>query len=176
MISKALTLLCVCALALTACNKKKTNKTSDDTSNAAKSMTPAKGDTMGSDAKGDAMGGDAMGGDAMRAAAMSQIDAKATALQVLKMQAMLTELMVAALPDCDKSAAVANALLDKPKWTKLAATIKANSAAVRAAQKAVLTADRTKGAFMRGRIQVMVKCKSNPRHKAFAKRLSAMWE
>jgi len=172
MISKILTLLCVCALALTACNKKETKKASDDTSKAAKSMAPAKGDAMG----GDAMGGDAMGGDAMRAAAMGQFDAKATALQVLKMQAMLTELMVAALPDCDKSAAVANSLLDKPKWSKLAATIKANSAAVRAAQKAVLTADRTKGGFMRGRIKVMVKCKGNPRHIAFAKRLTAMWQ
>ncbi len=167
MLSKVFVLLCVCGLALTACKKKAAEKSSANEGQAAMSM-----DAM----KGDAMKGDAMKGDAMRIAPMGQFDAKAVALQVLEMQAVLTELMVSALPDCDKAAQVANSLLDYPKWKKVAALVKANTAAVRAAQSKLIKTDRSKSAFMQGRIKVMVKCKGNKKHIAFGKRLGAMWK
>jgi hypothetical protein len=167
MLSKVLVLSCVCALALTACKKKEANKSSEDTGMATAAMDPAKDDGMRIDAMKD---------DAMRAAPMGQFDAKAGAEQVLQMQADLTKVMVAAMPDCDKVAAAAMALLDEPKWKKVVEMVKANKDAVRAAQSTLIKTDRSKSAFMRGRMQVMIKCKANKKHAALAKRLGAMWK
>jgi hypothetical protein len=162
MLSKVLVLSCVCALALMACTKKDAKKSSDDTGMATAAMNPAPDDGMKD--------------DAMRPGPAGQFDAKAAAEQVLQMQAILTKVMVAALPDCDKAAASAMALLDEPKWKKVAERVKANKDAVKTAQSVLIKTDRSKSAFMRGRIKVMIKCKGNPKHAAIAKRLGAMWK
>jgi hypothetical protein len=155
----------VCALGLVACSKKDDKKKADDKPAAA----------MGAK-QGDAMQGDAMKSDAMKAAPKGKADAKLLAEKLLKLQAALTDVMVKALPDCDKAAKVAMELLDKPENKNLAAAVKRNAAAVKTAQSALLKADKSKGAFVRGRLQVMIKCKGNAKHKPITERLKAMWK
>lgn len=181
MLSRGLVLIgitiCICALALTACKKKDEKKPSDDEAmSAAVSMEAAMTDGMDDGMKDESMAGESMAGDAMAGAPTGKIDATKVAERVLTMQKFLSDRLVNSLPDCDKGVESANAMLDEKEWTELMATVKANRDAVKAAQGTLLAADRSKGAFIRGRIKFMAACKGNKKYEAFAQRLGTMWK